>query len=87
MNKAPRKRPSHRAVRRKAAQHSNESLVAAAQTIGSTLGMMVAKVKGAGELAAGTGRNTAKVASSVGSRVRRTVRTKAGVRRKSRKSK
>lgn len=86
MKKTPYKRPLHRAASHRATKHSNEPLVAAAQTIGSTLGMMVAKVKGASEFAVGTGRKTAKAASAAGTKVRRTIRRKAGVRRKTRKS-
>jgi hypothetical protein len=73
--------PSHRAAR-----HSNEPLVAAAQTIGSTLGMMVAKVKGASELAIGSGKRTVKAASKVGERVRSGVKAKVAPRRKNRKT-
>lgn len=73
--------PSQRATR-----HSNEPLVAAAQTIGSTLGMMVAKVRDAGELAIGSGKRTVKAASKVGARVRSKVKAKVSPRRKARKT-
>jgi len=79
---APRRSATHRT-----AHHSSEPLVAAAQTIGSTLGMMVAKVRDASDIAIRSGRKTAKAASKVGSRVRTRVRAKVGVRRKARKSK
>jgi hypothetical protein len=92
MKKASHKGSSHRVASRRApshspASHSNEPLVAAAQTIGSTLGMMVAKVKGASELAIGSGRRTITAASKVGARVRSKVKTKVSPRRKARKSK
>jgi hypothetical protein len=78
---APRRSTSHGAT-----QHSTEPLVAAAQTIGSTLGMMVAKVKGASELAIGSGRRTVKAASKAGARVRSGVKAKVAPRRKTRKT-
>jgi hypothetical protein len=90
MKKAPhrgtsRSAASHRSPSR-ATAHSSEPLVAAAQTIGSTLGMMVAKVKGASELAIGSGRRTVKAASKVGARVRSRVKAKVAPRRKARKT-
>jgi hypothetical protein len=87
MKKASHRTASHRSASHRTAHHSNESLVAAAQTIGSTLGMMVAKVKGASDDAIRTGRKAAKAASKATSRVRTKVRAKVGARRKARKSK
>jgi hypothetical protein len=90
MKKASHKGSPHRTARRvsshRAAQHSNEPLVAAAQSIGSTLGMMVAKVRDASELAIGSGKRTAKAASKVGARVRSKVKAKVSPRRKARKN-
>ena len=91
MKKASHKGTSRRIASRRAPSHSsacdsNESLVAAAQTIGSTLGMMVAKVRDASELAIGSGKRTVKAASKVGARVRSKVKTKVSLRRKARKT-
>ncbi len=91
MKKASHRASSHlvaplRTRAPRAARHSNEPLVAAAQTIGSTLGMMVAKVKGASELAIGSGKKTVKAASKVGARVKSKVKSKVAPRRKARKT-
>ena len=91
MKKASHKGTSRRIASRRAPSHSsagnrNEPLVAAAQTIGSTLGMMVAKVRDARELAIGSGKRTVKAASKVGARVRSKVKLKVSPRRKARKT-
>jgi len=47
-------------ARSKTRVRTKEPLVVAAQTIGSTLGLVVAKIKGAGEMAATKGRTLTK---------------------------